>query len=127
MKIKNVTANQLTAIVDEVSREQYDGNIIFKRYPCQIGGFIHFTLRVASSKDDGAKVSASGRRSVALCWHGHRDVMQAIFDAHPDAILVTAMARYEGAEGFDDTYPATGDQNIGSMMQPLSYRDACNC
>lgn len=127
MKIKGLYATDLVTAISTVSQEQYNGNIIFNRNPEKVGNFLHFTLRVINSKGPGARVSASGRRSVALCWHGHRDVMQEIFTRHPTALLVTAMARYDGADGFECEYPQTGDQNIGSIAQPLCYADACLC
>ena len=127
MKIKGPTVDDLIAAVSIVSREQYDGNITFNRYPEKVGNFTHFTLRVINSRGPGAKVSASGRRSVALCWHGHRDVMIKLFKTHPNALLVTALARYDGVTGFEREYPDTAYQNIGSIAQPLAFEDACRC
>lgn len=122
MKIKGLTEGQLQEIIREA-----DENIIFNREPERIGNFLHFTLRVVSSKGAFAKVSVSGRRSVALCWHGHRDVMRVIFDRYPKALLVTAMARYDGREGFESEYPATGQQNAGSAFNPMPFAYCCEC
>ena len=127
MKIKGITVDDLVAAVSIVSREQYDGNIIFNRSPDRIGNFLHFTLRVINSKGPGAKISHSGRRSVALCWHGHRDVMRELFRNHPTALLVTAVARYDGLMSFDQQYLETGYQNVGSQVDPLLYQEACEC
>ncbi len=130
MKIQNVTASQLTDIVRTVSADQYDGNVIFDREPETLGSrviWVHFTLRTKSGHGAGSRRSASGRRMAKACWHAHRDVMQALFDAYPDAVLQTALAKYTGAQSFADTFESTGDGNVGSMAQPLPMRDACEC
>lgn len=127
MKVKGIDQDQLTRIVRAVSDSHYGGNIRFNREPERVGNFVHFTLTVRSSYNKGAKRSNTGRRIAACCWHAHRDVMIALFSENPDALLVTAMARYEGRSGFEALYPATGDVNTGSMAQPLYYADACEC
>lgn len=127
MKVKGIDQDQLTSIVRGVSVSQYDGNIRFNREPETKGNFVLFTLTVRSSRDKGAKRSNTGRRIAACCWHAHRDVMIAIFNVNPEALLVTAMARYEGRDGFERNYPATGDANIGSAFAPMCYADACEC
>jgi len=126
MKLKGLTIEQLRNAVDTANAE-YDGNIRFKREPEQIGNFLHFTLTVNDSRKSGGRLSHSGRRVSALCWHGHRDVMRQIFAIDPEAVLVTALARYEGLEGFMREYPATGNTNIGSMFEPLPMNQACEC
>ena len=79
------------------------------------------------SADKYGRISASGRRVKALCWHGHRDLFRHLFQAMPDLEIRTARATYKGLDGFEAEYPATGDYNIGSMMSPLAYRNACEC
>lgn len=130
MKVQGITEKQLRYIVESVSNLQYDGGVIFDREPETTGSrvmWIHFTLRTVNGRSQGARRSASGRRLAKACWHAHRDVMQALFDQHPDAILHTALAKYTGAQSFADTFEATGDGNVGSMAQPLAMRDACEC
>ncbi len=127
MKIKGISIETLTSVVAIISHQEYRGNITFKRLPEKTGNFVFFTLTVLDSSKPGAKRSATGRRISAACWHAHRDIMLALFEHNPDALLVTAMARYEGLEGFERNYPATGDVNIGSMFEPRCYADACEC
>jgi len=119
MKIKGITKQQLTEVINLGA-----DNIIFNRHPGCEGKFLHFTLRVTDSKGPFAKQSATGRRSTSLCWHGHRDVMEAIFDLNPDALLVTAMARYEGRSSFNELFADTGMTNVG---MGVSYQDCCEC
>ena len=127
MKVKGITEQALRFAVESVSHLRYNGNIVFKREPDRKGNFLFFTLTVVNSRNKGGRRSHSGRRVAAACWHAHRDVMRAIFETAPDAILVTALARYEGAADFADKFEATGDTNIGSAFNPLEMRYACDC
>lgn len=127
MKLWNVTADDLTRIVTTVSNESYDGNVVFKREPEQTGWAVSFTLTVANSRAKGGRRSNSGRRIAACCWHGHRDIMCAIFAEFPDARLKTAQADYDGRLDFEAKFECTGDTNIGSIVQPMSYADARDC
>ena len=127
MKVKGITESGLRFIVESVSNLRYNGNIVFKREPERKGNFLFFTLTVRDSSGPGGRRSHSGRRVAAACWHAHRDVMRAMFESYPEALLVTALARYEGRVGFERDFPATGDTNIGSMAAPLPMRYACEC
>ncbi len=127
MKLWNVPAESLRQIVTEVSDTLYDGNIRFKREPEKAGRALRFTLTVATSKAKGGRRSSSGRRVCACCWHGHRDIMQHIFNGYEDARLQTAQADYKGRADFEASFPSTGDVNIGSQMEPMAFSDACDC
>lgn len=87
---------------------------------------IAFTLGLGKSRHYQRK-GYSGRRIWAVCYHGHRDFMQALFNADNFAILSSAMIRYEGREDFNANYRSIGDRNIGSVMSPLYYSEACYC
>lgn len=127
MKVKGVSESALRFIVESVSNLRYNGNIVFKREPERKGNFVFFTLTVNYSGGKGGRRSHTGRKVAAACWHAHRDVMRAMFESYPEAILVTALARYEGRVDFERSFEATGDGNIGSMAAPLAMRDACEC
>lgn len=127
MKLWNVPAEELTRIVTTVSNEAFDGNVVFKREPERTGRAVSFTLTVRKAADKGGRRGHSGRRVCACCWHGHRDVMSAIFAEYPDARLKTAQADYRGRDEFEAEFEGTGYANIGSMVEPLHYRDACDC
>lgn len=43
----------------------------------------------------------------AVCWHGHRDFMRALFKLAPDAIISTTLATYRGREDFERSHGAT--------------------
>jgi hypothetical protein len=63
----------------------------------------------------------------AVCFHGHKRFMEKIFEVNPGAIIRTKMAAYRGIDSFNEQWPRVGSRNVGSMMYPLSYQDACNC
>ena len=73
------------------------------------------------------RISHHGRRVNAVCWHGFRDFFRTLFEYTPDAVIKTALATYDGPEGFEATYPSTGEGNIGSMFEPMAMADACLC
>jgi hypothetical protein len=138
MQLWKVPQDELAAIVQRVSDEQYDGNIsvgegtqgawrtVGKRVQ-----HVRFTLRVNSSKAPGHRRSASpfgpSRRLIAACWHAHRDVMAAIFEAHPEARLKTSLADYRGGEDFEDAFPGTYYAQIGAPIAPVYMGEACDC
>lgn len=106
--------------------EAYDGNLAFNREPDCRGKWTHFTLRVNNSKGKGARRGFSGRRLTAACWHAHRDFMRALYAVNPKAVIKTAHADYYDSEHFESNYQAT-DINIGSIMNPLKFSEACDC
>ena len=138
MQLWGATQEDLATIVERVSAEQYGGNIrvgegMQGRWSTQGSRVkrVLFGLRVNSSQGPGHRRSAGGlsqsKRMVAACWHAHRDVMAAIFDAFPDARLKTSLADYRGAGDFREAFPETYYSNIGSMMFPCYMGDACDC
>ena len=127
MKIKGIRIEQLINTVLDIGYEHYANNILFKRWPDRTGNFLNFTLTVRKSANAGGRRSATGRKVAAACWHAHRDIMAELFRINPQALLVTALTRYDGAADFYETFESTGDGNIGSIAQPLAMRDACEC
>ena len=77
------------------------------------------------------RISASyfqhGRRVHAVCWHGFRDFLRAVYRRKPDAVFVTMYTTYTGASNFEDTYQATGYLNIGPLVAPIAACEACTC
>jgi hypothetical protein len=128
MRIKGIEETQLRAAVIVASIVFYERNLKFRREPDQQGNWLHFTLGVENCRKPGAhRAGVSGRRTVAACWHAHRDVMRAIFRIAPDAILHTMLATYRGSAGFEHEFPATGTANAGSIAQPIQRRECCAC
>jgi hypothetical protein len=125
-KLWGVPVEELRAIVQRVSAE-YDNNIVFKRLPERDGRAIAFTLTVLDSRKSGARRGRGGRRIAAACWHVNRDVMRAVFEYNPAARYKTAVADYCGLDSFNELYPSTAWQNIGSNYEPLYFSAACEC
>ena len=63
----------------------------------------------------------------AVCWHGHRDFMRRLFQLAPDAILISAMARYDGAGDFESRHGFTAYKQVGSQMDPVQFSELCDC
>jgi hypothetical protein len=72
----------------------------------------------------GAK---DGQKVHAVCWHGFRAFFRGVYEVAPDARFKTAMATYDGVEGFEATHPGTGYRNIGSQARLVQAREACEC
>jgi hypothetical protein len=126
MKLYGVTESQAQAVMAKVSRKLYKGNLEFA-YLEPHANHVQFTLRVRDSHGKGARTGMTGRHMISACWHAHRDLMREIFAQYPQARLVSAQAVYNDAADFQQKYQATGYRNIGSMMQPLTYEQACEC
>ncbi len=126
-----MTPDQLQAVVDQVSHDRYGGNIgtdwerTTPRLLNQAGTRFRGRVLARSSRGPGARRSWSGRRLTAACWHVFRDVIREALAQYPDATFRTSMARYTAAN-FEDTYPATGNRNIGSMVYPVTMPELCD-
>lgn len=68
-----------------------------------------------------------GRKIAAVCWHGHRDFMLALYEHDPNARIKTHWADYRGVEDFREKFGNTGYRNVGSMMYPMFAKDICTC
>jgi|TARA_R100000482_G_scaffold124748_1_gene78810 hypothetical protein len=69
----------------------------------------------------------SRKKVNAVCWHGYRDFLKELYLISGTFKVVTAQATYNNIEDFYNKFEATGNNNIGSMVDPLPYRKACNC
>lgn len=72
----------------------------------------------------GARISSSGRRIAAACWHVHGDFFDALLKIQPNAVIVT-----RGGPGavIDKNGGNWQDCNIGSRMSPMMFSEACEC
>ena len=125
MLVYGVTEENLTKLADKTSG-LYGGNVRLEIRGTS-GRAIRCGLKVHSSKGDGAHRSWQGRRTVSACWHVWRDFLSALFSEYPDARCKTAMADYRGQASFLDKFEMTGMKNIGTWMQPVQAREACEC
>lgn len=129
MIIRQATEPQLFKAIRATSKD-YGQNVRFKNGPDAInqkGTGHRLTLTVLKSAGPGGRRSHSGRKVAAACWHVHRDFMRHLYRMAPDAIIITALARYDGAQSFEDTFEDTGKRNMGSSFEPCAVRNACEC
>ena len=63
----------------------------------------------------------------AICWHGFRDFMIAMYELDSNLRFVTAKATYKNKDDFYIKFPDTAFKNIGSLMNPINFGDACLC
>ena len=63
----------------------------------------------------------------AICWHGFRDFMIAMYELDINLRFVTAQATYKNKDDFYIKFPDTAYKNIGSLMNPINFGNACLC
>ena len=122
MLVTGLSLDDFRAITDHVSRTDYGSNLEVHPDSQAITGN-RFRARIHGRETDGpgTRRSWSGRRGRSACWHAYRDVMLGVFTVAPQARAQTSL------DGFLEDYPATGDKNIGSQMQPAYMPDLCDC
>lgn len=132
MKIWGVTEQEIRDAVAEVglavfggwsrSGIEKDGRALRLRLsvnqlsPRNSNGFLPYQRKSMSTMNS--------RRIAAVCWHGHREFMRAIFKRNLEARIKTALADYRGAEDFEQKFEATFGQ--GNEYH-LSYGQSCDC
>ena len=139
MLVYGVSASQVETVVRMVA-DEWDGNVQVKTLCDKSNGKgarASYTLRAVRSRRAGARESASGRATVASCWHVHRDVLKRIFDVNPDARVVSGLGdrsegkfkrvTYNGRDGFERDFPSTAHINVGSEWFPRYIGELCDC
>jgi hypothetical protein len=107
----------------EQANQEFEDNLIFKRFE-----FIgrtrdgkeknRVTLTVKSSRDKGGRRGFSGKRVAAACWHAHGTFFDNL--PHGTEIVIGSNTKYYAGDPWVDT-------QIGSIMQPMYYSEACDC
>lgn len=120
MVAKNCTIENLNHALDKVN-ERFNGNITWKRRPEKIGNRFRFTLTVKNTREPGSRIGFSGKRVAAACWHVHGHFFDALIELAPNAEIqsnVNVINRFGGN---------WQDRNIGSVLRPLYFSEACDC
>lgn len=122
MKAKNVTIEAMQAALVQVNK-RYNGNVEFESVVPK-GKHIEFTLRVKSSFEAGHRLGFTGRRMPKACWHVHGHFFDALLKLAPDAVIIS-----RGWPGGVISRDGGNwqDCNIGSLVQPLMFSEACEC
>lgn len=121
--ISNATKEELQQSLELVNRI-YEGNIIFKNIS-PVGRRLRFTLTVKDSHKKGGRLSQSqfhpGRHICAACWHVHGNFFDALFSIRENIYIYSQGRKITAMAG------NWHDKNIGSMMYPVNFSEACEC
>ena len=119
--IINTTRENIQKALDKANKE-FDGNLEFNNFQRLSDTRHRVTLRVKDSHGKGARLGFKfdGRKQrhlINACWHAHG----TFFDLLPIDTRIQAggIVTYSG----DDWQ----DRNIGSMMYPMYFSEACEC
>lgn len=122
MKIKGIVLSELETALSRINGE-YNGNLKLAD-DRNIPRGVQFVLRCHDSHKYGARLSSSGRRHTpSASWEAHRDFFREVYKINPEAVIVTALATYRGSADFEVKFPATADHQVGSRMEPVSFRE----
>ncbi len=124
--VTGISFEQFNKALDHINND-YDGNIQVKDYSIKSGNRFSVSTRVRDTSGKGSRRAASGRKTMSLCWHGHRDLYRAIFSMNESARIKTMLANYKGKENFEETYPETKNINVGSVFMPAYANELCDC
>ena len=127
------TLETLEAALASVNAK-YANNVIWNRTPERKGKQYVFTLRVADSKEPGHRrgfahpswYGANGkphkaRRLTSACWHVHGEFFNAVWDIEPEAVIrAGALVMRNKADNWQD-------RNVGSLLCPQMFSEACDC
>lgn len=129
MIAKGVTVDQVKQLVSNRSIHKWKGNVIFNRAPENYGRSVRFTLRCDSSRGPGHRRGFQGQRMVAACFHAYTDMIKQIVKAGGQ---IKATGFEDGgtwitSDNFSTAYSVAASRNIGSIVEPLYYAEACDC
>ena len=130
MIAKNTTTKEMRKAL-ELTNKAFNNNVVFNRFDQQ-GKNIAFTLKTENSSKEGSKVSYSGRKTCAACWHVHGEFFDnLILKVNNKAIVISSYLEKERSKMF---YNGSRDvqnnwQNIkqGTYDRPVYMSDLCNC
>jgi len=109
--------------------KRYDGNVIWNNFESlnQSGTRFRVTLRVKDSHGKGAKLghphykTGNSRHLINACWHIHGYFFEALLEINPE-ISIKSAGRTVDKNGGNWV-----DWDIGSMMYPRYFSEACEC
>lgn len=118
MIIRNATASDIQyALV--ATNKLYRDNLIINME--SRGAAYKVKMGVIDSRGYGSRVSISGRRVSAACWHVFGHFFDWLFRIAPDAKVVASNRTITRSAG------NWIDWNMGSEYEPASYSTLCDC
>ena len=128
MNIQKVTSEDLQKALFEVNKK-YEDNIKFNNFKQKASMTFLVTLKCKDSKKAGHRRGAisnpedncKGRLLINACWHVHGHFFEQLFKVNPNARVRTGkdLITIEGGNW--------QDRNIGSLIYPLWFSEACDC
>ena len=124
-KNNNLNLNEIVKSANDLGIE---ANVIYNSSNC---------FNVKLNRSDNDKYQRTGfmysenlkryNKVGAICWHGFRDFMIAMYELDGNLRFVTAHTTYNNKDDFYIKFPDTAYKNIGSLMNPINFGDACLC
>ena len=120
--IIKATREELEQALAEINK-RYEHNLTWNNFERLNGNGTRFrvTLRVKDSHEKGAKIGYSGRHTIYACWHVHGHFFEALLEINEDIVIKTAGRTVDKNGGNWE------DWNIGSLMYPRYFSEACEC
>ena len=128
MKITIKTSETLDKALQTVNKK-FEDNIIFNR--CDFESNTRdkrvkytVTLKCKDSKEAGHRLGFSEnkngdkRRLINACWHVHGEFFDSLRNIEDDCVIKSNGEDYDGV---------WQDRNIGSVMNPMYFSEACEC
>jgi heterodisulfide reductase subunit B len=136
LEIKNVTETEIRTAVQKVN-DMYEDNIhVFVErlnHYQSVGARFRVNLRVFNANKKHGTVKGRKLNQAYLmgykcfastgsaCWHVHGFFFEKLLELNANAVIVTKYGKIDKNGG------NWVDRNIGSIMQPLMYSEACEC
>lgn len=123
MLVRGVTKEQMERVANDlgIRAEVREGR----------GNFLNVRLFPQRGSDTYRRTSASmfspQRRVNAVCYHGHWEWMNELYLINDTMAIRTTMAHYDSREDFLTHAPLVGQTDIGPMVAPLPFKEACLC
>lgn len=126
--IIKASREELEQALAEINK-RYGNNIVWNNFERLNGKGTRFrvTLRVKDSHGKGAKLghpnprTGRQRHTINACWHVHGYFFEALLAINPQILIKTAGRTVDKNGGNWE------DWNIGSLMYPRYFSEACEC
>lgn len=126
MIISNISIDQLNKAL-ELTNKEFDNNAIYNRFQQLSKSRFRVTLKVKDLHKPGSRLGFSltskgnHRHIPSACWHLYGRFIDIIFELEPKARV-----QANGNVFYSYNWEWI-DRNIGSMMNPFYYSEACEC
>ena len=112
--------SELYAIVEELSRVRFQGNLFVSRQTPH-GGAVRMELAARwPGRDDygggfdprgvGGRPDAEGRQVAAVCWHALAAFIERVLSAHPSVRARTVLCEFDSVAAFREVAGAVADE-----------------